>query len=146
MILVSACLCGENCKYSGGNNKNKGVLNFLKEKSYIKVCPEELGGLTTPRNPAEIIGCASEVLNNNDKIVDNNGKDVSGEFIRGAFETLRIANENDANMAILKANSPSCGKGIIYDGSFNGIKISGNGITSELLIQNGISVFTEDEI
>ncbi|WP_297519182.1 DUF523 domain-containing protein [uncultured Clostridium sp.] len=146
MILVSACLCGENCKYSGGNNKNKKVLDFIKDKEVVCICPEELGGLSTPRNPAEIIGSAKGVLDNKDKIITNDDKDVTLEFLRGAVESLKIAKENKVELAILKAKSPSCGKGMVYDGTFSNIKIKGNGVTAQLFIDNNIKVLTEDDV
>ena len=146
MILVSACLCGENCKYSGGNNKNEKVLEFIRDKEVVYICPEELGGLSTPRNPAEIIGSAKGVLDNKDKIITNNDKDVTLEFLKGAWESLKIAKENKVEFAILKAKSPSCGKGMVYNGTFSGVKIKGNGLTAELLIENGIDVLTEEEL
>ena len=146
MILVSACLCGENCKYSGGNNKNEKVLEFIKDKEVIYICPEELGGLSTPRNPAEILGDARGILEGRDKIITNNDKDVTLEFLKGAWESLKIAKENKVEFAILKAKSPSCGKGMVYNGTFSGVKIKGNGLTAELLIENGIDVLTEEEL
>ena len=146
MILVSACLSGENCKYNGGNNKNDKVLEFIKDKDVIYVCPEEDGGLNTPREPAEIQGTAQGVLKGNDKIKTCKGNDVTENFMRGALKTLEIAKKNKVKIAILKAKSPSCGKGIVYDGNFSGSKIVGNGVTAELLIKNGIKVLTEEEV
>ena len=146
MIMVSACLCGENCKYNGGNNKSEKVLNFIKDKEVIYVCPEELGGLSTPREPAEIIGTSKGVINGCDKIKTYTGIDVTVEFLNGAVKTLEIAKKNDIKLAILKAKSPSCGKGLVYDGTFSGSKIIGNGVTAELLIENGVKVLTEEEV
>ncbi|MGL4990717.1 MAG: DUF523 domain-containing protein [Sarcina sp.] len=146
MILVSACLLGENCKYNGGNNKSNIIIEYLKGKEFIKICPEELGGLKTPRNPAEIIGSANLVLKGKNFILNNNGQNVTKEFVKGAVKSLEIAKVNNCNMAILKSNSPSCGKGIVYDGTFNNIKIKGNGITTQLLLDNKIEVLTENEV
>lgn len=146
MIIVSACLCGENCKYNGGNNENEKVKNFIKDKEVIYVCPEQMGGLSTPRNPSEIIGSAKGVLKGIDKIISNKGVDVSGEFISGAKQVLEIAKENKVSLAILKAKSPSCGKGLVYDGTFTGNKIIGNGITAQILMDYGVNVINEDEL
>ena len=146
MILVSACLCGENCKYNGGNNENEKVRDFIKGKEVLYVCPEQMGGLSTPRNPAEIIGCAKGVIDGTDKIVTNENADVSIEFLKGAKDVLKIAKEHNIKLAILKAKSPSCGKGIVYDGTFSGTKIVGNGVTAQLLLDNGIEVLTEEEL
>ncbi|MGL4451452.1 MAG: DUF523 domain-containing protein [Sarcina sp.] len=146
MIIVSACLCGENCKYNGGNNNNEAVKKFIENKEVLYVCPEQIGGLLTPRNPAEIVGCAKGVLNGEDKIISNEGKDVTFEFLKGAREVLKIAKDKNVKLAILKAKSPSCGKGLIYDGTFTGHKIKGNGVTAQLLIDNGVKVINEDEL
>ena len=146
MIIVSACLCGENCKYNGGNNDNQKVKDFIKDKEVIYVCPEQMGGLSTPRNPSEIVGSAKGVLEGRDKIISNRGVDVSREFISGAREVLEIAIKNNADLAILKAKSPSCGKGLVYDGTFTGSKIVGNGITAQILMDNGVNVINEEEL
>lgn len=147
MIIVSACLCGINCKYTGDNNLNEKILKLFKEGKAILVCPEQLGGLTTPRPPHEIIyGCGSDVLCGKARAVDDNGNDNTDKFVKGAYETLKIAKEINAEYAILKANSPSCGCGTIYDGSFKGIKKPGNGVTAELLLKNGIKVYTEKDL
>ena len=137
MILVSACLLGINCRYDGGNNLNEKVLKLFLEGKAIPVCPEQLGGLSTPRVPAEIIG---------DKVLDKNGKDVTANFEKGALETMRIARLLKCEVAILKENSPSCGVHYVYDGTFSNKKIEGMGKTCELLIKNGIKVYSENEI
>ena len=137
MIFVSDCLLGENCKYSGGNNRNEAVISFLEEKEFIAVCPERAGGLPAPRPPAEI---------RDGRVVDKEGKDVTAEFLLGAKKTLALAKKHHPELCILKANSPSCGCGEIYDGTFSGRKISGNGKTTELLLKNGFSVITEKQI
>ena len=136
MILVSACLVGEKCKYNGEDNKNEKIIEFLKDKEYITVCPETMGGLPTPRPPSEIKG---------DLVFNSEGKDVTSNFLKGAEETLKIAKENNVDLVILKAKSPSCGYGQIYDGSFKGKLIKGNGITCKVLIENGYKVLTEKE-
>ena len=137
MILVSACLAGVNCKYNGGNNYNEKIMELVRKGEAILVCPEQLGGLPTPRVPSEII---------NSKVITKDGVDVSNEYKKGALEVLRLCKELNITKAILKANSPSCGCGTIYDGTFSGTKIKGNGITAQLLIDNGIEVLTEKDI
>ena len=137
MILVSACLLGENCKYSGGNNRNEAVLDFLKGKEYLPVCPEREGGLPCPRPPAEIQG---------DRVMDREGNDVTTGFQIGAEKTLALVMEHHAELCILKANSPSCGFGTIYDGTVSGNKIHGNGITAALLAKNGFKIISEKDL
>lgn len=134
-IMVSACLLGDNVKYNGGNNKNDELIAFLKDYEVIKVCPEIFGGLSTPRDPSEII---------NNKVFTINRVDVTNEFMEGAKKTLKIAKENDVKIAILKKNSPSCGSNSIYDGTFSHNIVEGNGITAKLLKENGIIVFDEE--
>lgn len=150
MIIVSACLLGENCKYSGGNNKSEKVLEYLKDKEYIAVCPEQLGGLTTPRDPSEIETYGNkdgkDVLNGETKVVSNKGIDVTSNFIKGAEEALKIAKENNAAEAVLKASSPSCGCRYIYDGTFSKKKIKGMGVTASILAQNNIKIIDEEQI
>ena len=136
-ILVSTCLLGVNCKYSGGNNYNEKVLDFIKDYEVIPVCPEIMGGLSTPRPPAERIG---------DKVINNQNIDVTNEYTMGANETLKLAQLFNVKKALLKAKSPSCGKGKIYDGTFTGTLIEGNGVTVELLESNGIEVITEQDL
>lgn len=140
MIIISACLCGCDCKYNGKNNKNESCVELLKRGKAVLVCPEQLGGMTTPRVP-------SEILKNDGKIsvISKEGKDVSKEFKKGAKEALKIAKLVDAKVAILKNGSPSCGSKYIYDGTFLGNKIKGEGITAKLFVENGIEVFSEDE-
>ena len=150
MIIVSACLLGENCKYSGGNNKSENVIKYLEDKEYILVCPEQLGGLSTPRNPSEIITYGNkdgnDVLSGCTKVLSNKGIDVTKNFIQGAEETLKIAKEHNAKTAILKAGSPSCGYKKIYDGTFLGNKIQGMGVTAAILNKETIALLDEDDI
>ncbi|CDF58462.1 DUF523 domain-containing protein [Thermobrachium celere] len=147
MILISACLLGLCCKYNGGDNKNIKVLEFIKKYPAIPVCPEQLGGLPTPRKPAEIKAENSkDVLDGNGKVINIEGQDVTDCFVKGAYETLKLAKIYDVKIAILKSKSPSCGCGFIYDGTFRGRLKEGNGITAELLIQNGIKVYSEDDL
>ena len=137
MILVSACLAGIPCRYNGESKLNKDVKQLIKDGEALFVCPEQLGGLTTPRPPAEII---------KGRVIDKDGRDVTKEFLKGAEITLELARTYKCKKAILKARSPSCGKGKIYDGTFTGTLIEGNGITAEILVKNGIKVIDEDDI
>lgn len=135
MILVSGCLVGLNCKYSGGNNFNEEIFNLVKEGKAISVCPEQLGGLATPRNPAEI-----KVINGERRVITNKGEDVTEQFEKGAKEVLKLAKELEITKAILQARSPSCGCGKIYSGNFDKTLVDGDGITAKLLKENGIEV------
>ena len=134
-IIVSACLLGDNVKYNGTNNKNNELIEFLSDYEVIKVCPECLGGLSIPRVPSEIQGS---------RVINKDGIDVTKEYCLGAEKTLQIAKDNNIKIAILKKNSPSCGKDRIYDGTFTHTLIDGDGITSRLLKENGIMVYNED--
>lgn len=137
MYIVSACLAGVDCKYSGGNNYNEKIEKLVKEGKAVLVCPEQLGGLKTPRDPSEQQG---------DKVVTDKGIDVTNEYNKGAIETLKIAKMCGADTAILKSRSPSCGCGEIYDGTFSGTKIAGDGVTTKLLLENGIKVISSDDL
>ena len=136
-ILVSACLLGINCKYNGKNNKNEKVLSYLKDKQVIPVCPEILGGLTTPRLKAEQSG---------NKVIMEDGTDVTENFKKGALEVLYLAKLFDVKVALLKANSPSCGVNKVYDGTFSHNLINGNGVCTEILKEIGVKVITENDI
>jgi len=147
MILVSACLVGINCKYNGANNFNQEVIDLVNKGGAVPVCPEQLGGCPTPRNCAEIVGgTAIDVLSGDSKVLRNNGQDGTSEFIKGARETLKIAKLLGINKAILKSKSPSCGFGKVYNGEFSGQLIDGNGITAQLLVDNGIKVIDENSL
>ena len=136
-ILVSACLLGTNCKYNGSNNFNEKVIEYIKDKEAIPICPEVLGGLSIPRNPSEIIG---------DKVINNIGIDVTKEYIKGAEEVLKLAKELNIEEALLKEKSPSCGVHKIYDGTFTNAKIDGVGITTKILKENNIKVYSEEDL
>ena len=136
-IIVSACLLGENCKYNGGNNKCDDVIALAEKFEIIPVCPECFGGLPIPRVPSEI---------KDGRVYSKNGEDLTDKFLEGAQQALYIAKECNAPCAVLKENSPSCGFGKIYDGSFTKTKIDANGITAQLLYDNDIQIFTENEI
>lgn len=147
MILVSACLLGIDCKYNGSNNDNAKVKEYLKNKAFVIACPEQLGGLTTPRDPSEIVKCDKDgIINENYKIISNKYVDVTRNFIKGANETLKIAKIYNCKEAILKDGSPSCGSNFIYDGSFTGNKIIGEGVTAKLLRENNIKVISENDL
>ena len=136
-VLVSACLLGINCKYNGKNNKNDKVLEYIKDKYVIPVCPEILGGLSIPRTPSEV---------SNNRIITKDCKDVTINYNRGAEEVLKICKLLNVKKAILKSKSPSCGKGLIYDGNFSDRLTEGDGITTKLLKENNIEVLTEEDI
>ncbi|MDU4882282.1 DUF523 domain-containing protein [uncultured Clostridium sp.] len=147
MYLISACLCGVNCKYNGLNNYNEICDKLFTSGKAILVCPEQLGGLPTPRIPSEIIGESSNILNNNNgSVIDKNGNDVTPQFVKGAKETLQIAKKLNIKKAILKDGSPSCGVHYIYNGNFNGSKIKGMGITAQLLKESSIDIISELEL
>ena len=136
-LLVSACLLGINSRYCGGGCLNEDVASLAENHSLIPICPEQLGGLPTPREPDEI---------REGRVFEKTGKENTDKFQKGAEETLRLVRLLNADMAILKQNSPSCGSSMIYDGTFSGKKIPGSGITASLLIQNGVRVISEEEI
>ena len=136
MLLISACLVGINCKYNGKNNLNEELKKLVDEGKAIPICPEQMGGLPTPRVPSEIIKNES----GNIRVITKDGRDVTKEYKQGATRALKIAKALNINRAILKLKSPSCGCGKIYDGTFSGKLIDGNGITTQLFLENGIEV------
>ncbi len=147
MFVVSACLLGKDCKYNGENNYSAEVKDFLSEYDYQTVCPECLGGLETPRPPAEIKnGDGEDVLKRTAKVINKEGNNVSDEFLAGARKSLELAVDSGAKLAILKARSPSCGVQKIYDGSFSGELKQGKGVTAEFLEKSGIKVFNENQL
>jgi len=137
MKIVSACLAGVKCRWDGEARPCKKVIDMVERGEAILVCPEQLGGLATPRIPVERKG---------EKVLGEDGSDFSAEFKEGAIEALKIANLVGCSEAILKSKSPSCGCGKIYDGSFSGVLIEGDGVFAELLKKNGIKVLNEKEI
>ena len=141
MKLVSMCLCGVNCKYSGGNNYDETVLKIVNKGDAIPVCPEIMGRLGTPRIPHEIVGGDGfDVLEGRAKVISKDGDDNTVAFIAGAEKVLEIAKKLNVKEVIFKSKSPSCGNGKIYDGSFSGTLIDGVGVTTALMIKNGIRV------
>ena len=136
-VGVSACLVGKNTKYDGGNNYNKYVLEYLKDKEVVLLCPEVFGGLPTPRIPSEQI---------NDKVINSNNEDVTKQFVDGANEALKRLQQQNVNVVILKERSPSCGYKKVYDGTFSKTIIDGNGVFAKLAIENGFIIYTESDI
>lgn len=140
-ILVSACLLGSPVRYDGGDKRCEHPLlaRWIAEGRVVPVCPEMLGGLGTPRPPAELVRGTR-------RVVTNDGTDVTREFEEGARLTAAIAEEHGARIAILKGNSPSCGSSTINDGTFTKTRVAGEGVTTALLRARGIAVFSEDEL
>ena len=136
-VLVSACLLGVSCRYDGESKPCEEVIKLREKYILIPICPEEDGGLPTPRTPSERVG---------DKVLMKDGKDVTANYKKGAELALQKAKDFGCTMAILKARSPSCGSGKNYDGTFSGTLIDGDGVCAELLKKNGITVYTEEEI
>ena len=136
-VLVSACLLGVSCRYDGKSKPHPDVVRLMEKHTLIPVCGEIMGGLPTPRTPAERQG---------ERVVTKNGRDVTVAYQRGAEEVLRLAKLYGAAVAVLKERSPSCGSGVIYDGTFTGTFTDGYGVTAQLLRDNGIRVIGESEI
>lgn len=144
MYLVSACLLGIKCRYDGEGMQIDKLKVLAARGQAIPVCPEQLGGCSTPRTPCEIKGgSGGDVLDGKCRVIGKENQDVTASFIRGAQETMKLVSACGVKKAILKARSPSCGVGQIYDGSFSGTIIDGNGVTAELLHRNNIELFSE---
>ena len=143
-VLISACLLGKNCRFNGGHSQ----LIELDEMDveWIPVCPEESGGLGTPRPSAEMQGSAEDIIKGKGKVLTNKGKNVTSEFIRGADKSLQLGVEVGVKTAILKSNSPSCGIGKIYDGSFTKTLKTGDGIFAHLCHENDVECICSDNI
>lgn len=139
-ILISACLLGIHCRYDGGENRQPQWLEALKEHHLVPVCPEQLGGLPTPRTPAEIV--SEEPL----QVLTKTGMDWTEAFGRGAAECLRLAQLSGARCAVLKDGSPSCGVNRIYDGSFCNVRIPGQGLTARILGEAGLALYSEEDL
>lgn len=137
MKLCSACLLGVKCRYDGKSKPNEKALALSKKEALIPICPEQLGGLPTPREPAEQLG---------ERVVTKTGKNVTDNFQNGAKEVLKLAKLFNIKEALLKQRSPSCGSGQIYDGTFSGTVINKNGVTTALLKKNGIKVISEEDL
>jgi uncharacterized protein YbbK (DUF523 family) len=135
--ICSACLLGIICRYDGKSKPNEKVINLVRKEILIPVCPEQLGGLSTPREPAE---------QKDNKVFTKSGKDVTESFTKGAEQVLHLTKMFVVKEAILKQRSPSCGCGQIFDGTFSGKIIKGDGITAVLLKKNGIKVISEEDL
>ena len=135
-ILISACLLGCRCRYDGASKPQPWIAALAERHTLVPVCPEQLGGLSTPRPPAERRG---------DRVVTREGGDVTAQYRRGAEEALRLCRLLGCDAALLKERSPSCGSGAIYDGTFTGTVTAGDGVTAELLRKNGIPVYGETQ-
>ena len=145
MILISACLAGLNVRYNGTNCLDEKIQKLVLENKAVTVCPELMGGFSTPREPAEIVGGnGQDVLDGNATVVESSGRDVTDLYLKGAYATLQKALEVGATYVILKEYSPSCGSAKIYNGEFNGIKLAGEGVTTALLRRNNIVVLSEE--
>jgi len=136
-ILVSACLMGAPCRYDGTAKASPAALRLAERYEIVRVCPEALGGLPTPREPSELRG---------ERVFMRSGRDVTGEYRRGAERALELCRKYDIRTAVLKERSPSCGLGEIFDGTFRQVRIPGSGVTARLLAENGIRVLGESEI
>lgn len=140
-FLVSACLAGIRCRYDGTSFPVPEIIELVEAGKAIPFCPEELGGLSTPRDACEL-----QNINGLIKVTGKSGADYTSKFFTGAELSLKLANDNGIKKAILKARSPSCGFREIYDGTFSGRRIPGNGITAGLLSENGIEIFSEESM
>ena len=136
-IFVSACLLGENCKYNGGNNYSEKVADFVKGHEVAAVCPEVVGGLPVPRDPVEIVDGVART---------KSGQSVDEEFRTGAEKVMMEVLKQKAELVILQSRSPSCGVNEIYDGSFSGKKIKGQGIFAKMLMEQGVKVMDVEDI
>ncbi len=144
--FISACLLGQKVRYDGKDCLVSQLVEALLDKNYVSLCPEVSAGLPTPRPAAEIRhGSGTDVLLGHAQVFSSDGHQISDVFIQGAYKALALAQANHVTHAVLKANSPSCGSDGIYDGSFTGQKIAGEGITAALFRQHGIHVVTEQQ-
>ena len=149
-VLVSACLLGEKVRYDGSDKRCDDPIlqRWLQEGRVVPVCPEVVGGLPTPRAPAEIAEGAGglEVLRQAGKVMDATGRDVSEQFKQGAWQALQLVRSKGIRIAVLKEGSPSCGSGYTYDGSFTGKKVDQPGVTTARLREAGVRVFSEAQL
>ena len=139
-LVISACLAGEACRYDGRDNLVPEFRALVEDGKAVTICPECLGGLEIPRKPCEI-----RVVKGERKVYNVKNEDLTNAFKKGAEKALSLARNAGARLAVLKAKSPSCGCGCVYDGSFHKRLVPGNGITAELFLQNGLTVMTEQE-
>jgi uncharacterized protein YbbK (DUF523 family) len=154
MIIVSSCLVGINSRYDQKSNSHPQLIEEMSSGGLLPLCPEQLGGMPTPRIPCEVRGgTAGELLQQYHqedgdslvRVINRAGRDVTAQFVKGAEEVARLADFYGVRAAVLKARSPSCGCGRVYDGSFSRQLIEGNGVTAELLLQHGVTVITEED-
>lgn len=136
-ILVSACLLGDNCKYNGGNNRNERVLRYVEGNEVIRVCPEMLGGLSCPRKPVEWVG---------DRVLTKDGDDCTEAFRLGVQKALALIADKHIDLAILQSRSPTCGVKQIYDGTFSGTRIPGQGVLARALREQGILLMDAEDV
>ena len=137
VILVSACLLGENCKYNGGNNRNERVLRYIQGHEVIPVCPEVLGGLPCPRKPVEWVG---------ERVLTRDGDDCTENFRIGVQRALEVIADHQVDLAILQSRSPTCGVKQIYDGTFSGVRIDGQGALAKALAAQGIQLMDAEDV
>ena len=137
VILVSACLLGENCKYNGGNNRNERVLRYVQGHEVIPVCPEVLGGLPCPRKPVEWVG---------ERVLTRDGDDCTENFRIGVQRALEVIADQQVELAILQSRSPTCGVKQIYDGTFSGVRIDGQGVLAKALAARGIPLMDAEDV
>lgn len=147
-VLVSRCLLGHRVRYDGGASGPFDQLQqWLDDGRVVPLCPEVAGGLPTPRAAAEIPGGQGvQVLDGQALVITTEGEDVSAQFLAGAQQALALVQAHGIRIAVLKANSPSCGNRLTYDGTFSGVKVSGEGVTAALLTRHGVQVFSELEL
>lgn len=147
MIIVSSCLLGISARYDGGHNASELLLRYAGRGCFLPLCPEQLGGLSTPRQPAEITGGdGQDVLAGRARVIGQSGVDLTAAFTRGAEQLLTIVRTFPVTAAILKARSPSCGVGRIYDGSFSHTQTAGSGVAAVVLAALGLPLYTEETI
>jgi uncharacterized protein YbbK (DUF523 family) len=146
-VLISACLAGRGCRFDGSSSQDDQVSRLVAEGRAVLVCPEVDGGLGAPRPTAEIVGGdGSDVLAGGARVVTEQGRDVTDAYLEGARRALEACVSSEARVAILKARSPSCGMGSIYDGTFSRTLVAGDGVTAALLREHGIEVLTDEEL
>lgn len=151
-LIISACLLGLDCTFTGVPNKpwEEGFRDLISAGvaggiEFIPVCPEQLGGMPTPRPASELVSPAGQILKGVGRVRNEQGEDVTAQFLRGARTSLMVAKLLQVNLAVLKARSPSCGLGTIHSGKFDGSLLAGNGLTAELFMVSGIRVLTDEE-
>lgn len=136
-VLVSACLLGKNCKYNGGNNYSAAVEEFVRDKDVVEICPEMMAGLGCPRTPIEIVDGV---------LMDREGRNVDAPLRKAARDALEFAKEQHIDLAILQSRSPTCGVNQVYDGSFSGKLIAGQGVFARLLMEEGFAVLDGEDV